>query len=399
MPEHPSSPSYTSAGFVRRNWRIKWWETPYPYLHRYLHLLSQRPESRGCFQATSSHSGVAPVLCSMPPPFPQPSQSTLPLLSVPKGAQIWGLHLPPPSQTPTPAAPQAGEAHKEKAMGERRKEDENIWDRRRWAEGGEAACQQAWEFIPTSSWALANPKASHSQPGSPGRSIPSFAKPTGRTWSLPFPRPPAAPEQREIRNRLPKRPTPLPSTSTACRGYGDGVGPCGVPPEGESPPKLPGERRAEAERHRAGLIHHPQRGEGTRTHSGTCSGAGTPPGPSVAAGGCRQRLPARAVCGRREENGNIWKWPANERRSQLMRKYELGSLGSNRISAARAPSGRPCPPALPSARRPRGSFQGWGGSQAPQKGRKVIFRPQKEVLQPLWGCKAKQGGQFARPHL
>lgn len=189
MPEHPSSPSYTSAGFVRRNWRIKWWETPYPYLHRYLHLLSQRPESRGCFQATSSHSGVAPVLCSMPPPFPQPSQSTLPLLSVPKGAQIWGLHLPPPSQTPTPAAPRAGEAHKEKAVGERRKEDKNVWDRRRWAEGGEAACQQAWEFIPTSSWALANPKASHSQPGSPGRSIPSFAKPTGRTWSLPFPRP------------------------------------------------------------------------------------------------------------------------------------------------------------------------------------------------------------------
>lgn len=66
-------------------------------------------------------------------------------------------------------------------MGERRKEDENIWDRRRWA------CQQAWEFIPTSSWALANPKASHSQPRSRGRSIPSFAKPTGRTWSLPFP--------------------------------------------------------------------------------------------------------------------------------------------------------------------------------------------------------------------
>lgn len=156
-------------------------------------------------------------------------------------------------------------------MEERRKEDENVWDRRRWV------CQQAWEFIPTSSWVLANPKASHSQPRSPGRSIPSFAKPTGRTWSLPFPRPPTAPEQRKIRNRLPKRPTPLPSPSTACRGYGDGAGPCGVPPEGKSPPKLPGERRAEAERHRAGRIHHPQQGEGTRTHSGTCSGAGTPP--------------------------------------------------------------------------------------------------------------------------
>lgn len=88
---------------------------------------------------------------------------------------------------------------------------------------------------------------------------------------------PAAPEQRKIRNRLPKHPTTLPSPSTACRGYGDGAGPCGVPPEGTSPPKLPGERRAEAERHRAGRIHHPQQGEGTRTHSGTCSGAGTPP--------------------------------------------------------------------------------------------------------------------------
>jgi len=50
-----------------------------------------------------------------------------------------------------------------------------------------------------------------------------------------------------------------------------------------------------------------------------------------------------------EKNGNIWKSPTNEQHSQLMRKYEPGSLGSNRIWAAGVRSGSPFSPALPSA--------------------------------------------------
>lgn len=49
-----------------------------------------------------------------------------------------------------------------------------------------------------------------------------------------------------------------------------------------------------------------------------------------------------------EKNGNIWKSPANKQHFQLMRKYEPGTLGSNRISAscARHPLPTKPPPAL-----------------------------------------------------
>lgn len=80
-----------------------------------------------------------------------------------------------------------------------------------------------------------------------------------------------------------------------------------------------------------------------------------------------------------EENGNIWKSPANERHSQLMRKHEPRSLGSNRISASRVPNQMPAPaptislPASqitvqgPGAQRPHSAYV-WMEPWSPQHG-------------------------------